>query len=186
MKLTTLDAQAVMAAATAKAAALAVPMNIVILDAGGHLKSFLRMDGALLGSIDIAQKKAKTSVLFESNSESVWEYCKPGAPAHGLELTNQILATFAGGVPLRAGTGMREAVAVLGHLLGEHDALEHAQAAATELLGRLKAPEPGSAGLLLQHRQFMLRQVAGIAGHAGLGGPDLVADELGHRVGQQL
>jgi uncharacterized protein GlcG (DUF336 family) len=130
MKLTALDAQAVMSAATARAAALAVPMNIVVLDAGGHLKSFLRMDGALLGSIDIAQKKAKTAVLFESNSEAVWEYCKPGAAAHGLELTNQILATFAGGVPLRAGKEMLGAIGVSGGAVSQDAEVAAAGAAA--------------------------------------------------------
>jgi uncharacterized protein GlcG (DUF336 family) len=114
MKLMIHDAHAVMSAATAKAAEIAVPMNIAVLDSGGHLKSFLRMDGALLGSIDLAFKKAKTAVLFESNSEAVWEFCKPGAPAHGLELTNQVLVTFAGGVPLRAGGEILGAIGVSG------------------------------------------------------------------------
>ena len=31
---------------------------------GGHLVAFTKMDGAWLGSIDIAIKKAKTSALF--------------------------------------------------------------------------------------------------------------------------
>lgn len=105
MKLTTQQAQVVVAAAAAKAAEIAVPMNIAILDAGGHLKAFLRMDGAVLGSIDVAMKKAKTAVLFEVASEAVWEYCKPGAPAQGLELTNDVLVTFAGGMPLRTSEG---------------------------------------------------------------------------------
>ena len=63
------------------------------------------MDGAVLGSIDIALKKARTSALFQANSEAVWEYCKPGAPAHALELTNDGLAPFGGGVPLRSAAG---------------------------------------------------------------------------------
>jgi len=105
MKLTARMAQSAIAAATAEAAAIEVPMNIAILDAGGHLKSFMRMDGAVLGSIDIAMKKARTAVLFQTNSETVWEYCKPGAPAHGLELTNDVLITFAGGIPIRAADG---------------------------------------------------------------------------------
>lgn len=105
MKLTTQQAQVVVAAAAAKAGEIAVPMNIAILDAGGHLKAFLRMDGAVLGSIDVAMKKAKTAVLFEVASEAVWEYCKPGAPAQGLELTNDVLVTFAGGMPLRTSEG---------------------------------------------------------------------------------
>ena len=65
------------AAAVVKATDIKVPMNIAVLDSGAHLKAFLRMDGAVLGSIDIAFKKAKTAVLFEANSEAVWEYCKP-------------------------------------------------------------------------------------------------------------
>jgi uncharacterized protein GlcG (DUF336 family) len=105
MKLTALQAQAVVAAAAARATEIKAPMNIAVLDAGGHLKSFLRMDGAVLGSMDIAMKKAKTAVLFEINSEAVWEYCKPGAPAEGLQLTNDILVTFAGGIPLKTREG---------------------------------------------------------------------------------
>jgi uncharacterized protein GlcG (DUF336 family) len=102
MKLTDPMAQTAIAAAVAEAVAIQVPMNIAILDAGAHLKAFMRMDGAVLGSIDIAMKKARTAVLFQMNSETLWEYCKPGAPAPGLELTNDVLITFAGGIPLRA------------------------------------------------------------------------------------
>jgi uncharacterized protein GlcG (DUF336 family) len=105
MKLSSQQAEAVLAAAVAAAGAIDVRMNIAVLDAGGHLKLFLRMDGAVLGSIDVAMRKAMTAVLFETNSESVWDYCKPGAPAPGLELTNGILAVFAGGVPLRTPGG---------------------------------------------------------------------------------
>jgi len=130
MKLTVEQAQSVMTAAVAKAAALSVPMNIVVLDAGGHLKAFLRMDGALLASIDIARKKAKTSVLFEANSESVWEYCKPGAPAHGLEHTNHVIVTFAGGVPLRVGDEMLGAIGVSGGAVSEDAEVAAAGAAA--------------------------------------------------------
>jgi putative transposase len=57
------------------------------------------MDGAVLASIDIAIRKASTAVLFQANSGSVWDYCKPGAPAPGLELTNGGLAPFGGGIP---------------------------------------------------------------------------------------
>jgi uncharacterized protein GlcG (DUF336 family) len=77
----------------------------VVLDASGHLKAFSRMDGAWLGSIDVAMKKAKTSVLFEMKTQDVWEVCKPGAQAHGLELTNDGLVTFAGGIPLKTPGG---------------------------------------------------------------------------------
>ena len=114
MKLTTQQAQAVIAAAVKRASDIGIPMNIAVLDAGGHLKSFLRMDGAVLGSIDVAMKKAKTAVLFEANSEAVWEYCKPGASAPALELTNGMLAPFAGGIPLRGAGEVLGAIGVSG------------------------------------------------------------------------
>ena len=78
-----------------------MPVNIAVLDAGAHLKAFGRMDGAVLGSIDVARRKATTAVLFHARSEAVWDYCKPGAPAPGLELSNGGLAPFGGGIPLQ-------------------------------------------------------------------------------------
>jgi len=103
--ITTHQARAMISAAETQAAAIGVPVNIAILDSGAHLKAFSRMDGAPLGSIDVATRKARTAVLFETNSEAVWEYCKPGAPAPGLELSNGGLAPFAGGIPLRGPDG---------------------------------------------------------------------------------
>ena len=101
MTLTEEIAVAAIAAARGAASEIGVPMNIAVLDAGAHLKAFARMDGALLGSIDIAFGKAKTAVLFGMNSEAVGEFCKPGGPSPGLELTNGTLVVFAGGVPIR-------------------------------------------------------------------------------------
>jgi uncharacterized protein GlcG (DUF336 family) len=99
------EAQRVLTAAIAKAEHIGVPMNIAVLDGGAHLKTFHRMDGAVLGSIDVAIRKAKTAVLFQINSEAVWDYVKPGAPAPGLEHTNGGLAVFAGGIPLKSDSG---------------------------------------------------------------------------------
>jgi uncharacterized protein GlcG (DUF336 family) len=94
-----------MAAAEAKAMSIGVPVIIAVVDAGVHLKDFTRMDGAVLGSIDIALKKARTAALFQTTSDAVWEYCRPGAPAPTLELTNGGLAAFGGGIPLRGPDG---------------------------------------------------------------------------------
>jgi uncharacterized protein GlcG (DUF336 family) len=105
MTLTAAMAQGAVRAAIAHAKSLGVAANIAVLDAGTHLKAFIRMDGAVLGSIDLAIKKAKTAALFEINSEAVWEYAKPGAPAHALEFSNGIMAPFPGGIPLKAASG---------------------------------------------------------------------------------
>jgi uncharacterized protein GlcG (DUF336 family) len=44
-------------AAVEKAEQIGVPVHIAVMDAGAHLKAFLRMDGAVLGSLDIALTK---------------------------------------------------------------------------------------------------------------------------------
>ena len=99
------QAYAALRAAEEKATAIGIPVNIAVLDASAHLKTFSRMDGAVLGSIDVATRKAMTAALFQARSEAVWEYCKPGAPAPALELSNGGLAPFAGGIPLRGPQG---------------------------------------------------------------------------------
>ncbi|WP_276485560.1 GlcG/HbpS family heme-binding protein [Paraflavitalea pollutisoli] len=83
-----------------KAVEISVPVNIVIVDNTGYLKAFARMDDALLGSIDIALQKAKTSMLFRMDTEAVGDFLQPGAKAYGLELTNGGLLGFAGGKPI--------------------------------------------------------------------------------------
>jgi uncharacterized protein GlcG (DUF336 family) len=130
MLLTTDRARAVMAAAEEKAWELGVPVVVAVLDAGVHLKAFNRMDGAPLASIDIALKKARTAALFRADSDAVWEYCKPGAPAPGLELTNGGLAPFGGGVPLEAGGELVGAVGVSGGAVSQDLAIAKAAAAA--------------------------------------------------------
>jgi len=102
---TTRQAQAIIAAGKARAEQLGVSVNIAVLDAGTHLKAFCRMDHAVLGSIDLAIGKARTAALFTIPSEAVWDYCKPGAPAPGLERSNGGLVTFPGGLPLKARDG---------------------------------------------------------------------------------
>ena len=105
MLLNSLQSQTIIEGAERKAREMGLPVVIAVLDAGAHLKAFKRMDGAVLASIDIALRKASTAVLFQANSEDVWEYCKPGAPAPGLELSNGGLAPFGGGIPLRGPDG---------------------------------------------------------------------------------
>jgi uncharacterized protein GlcG (DUF336 family) len=87
------------------AATLDVAVCVVVCDSAANLKAFVRMDGAWLGATDVALRKASTSVLFEAETQAIWEVCKPGAPAHGLESSNGGLITFAGGIPIRSPEG---------------------------------------------------------------------------------
>lgn len=103
MEITIQQAEAVIKKARNKAEEINVPVNIAVLDTAGYLKSFIRMDNAFLGSIDIAIQKAKTSMLFRTNSEVVGEFLKPEAAAYGLENTNGGLVGFPGGRPILDG-----------------------------------------------------------------------------------
>lgn len=126
-QITAHDAAALVAAAEARARALGIAVVIAVLDAGAHLKALARMDGAVLGALDIAQRKARTAILFGAPSEAVWDFCRPGAPAPGLELSNGGLAPFPGGLPLRdpAGTVIG-ALGISGGEVGQDAAIAEA------------------------------------------------------------
>ena len=105
MPMTLAMAEAALRAARSKAVEIGVAVCAAILDPGGHLTAFARMDGAWLGATDVAIRKARSSVLFEMETQRIWEACQPGAPAHGMELTNGGLVTFAGGIPIKDADG---------------------------------------------------------------------------------
>ena len=65
--LTLSQAQAALQAALDKSAELGLAMDVAVVDAGANLKAFARMDGAWLGSIDIATKKARTARWLAEN-----------------------------------------------------------------------------------------------------------------------
>jgi uncharacterized protein GlcG (DUF336 family) len=133
MQIESSQAAALIRAATAEATRGGVAVSVVILDSAAHLKAFSRMDGAWLGSIDVALKKAKTAVLFEAETQAVWEVCKPGAQADGLQFTNDGLVTFAGGVPLRAHDGrLLGAIGVSGGQVAQDHAIARAAVAALD------------------------------------------------------
>jgi len=58
------QAQAVIHAAVAEANRRNWKMNVAVADSGGNLVAFQRMDGAMLGSIQIAEHKARAAVTF--------------------------------------------------------------------------------------------------------------------------
>jgi len=62
-KLTLEGARAVLTAAEKRAQEIRIPMDIAIVDDGGHLLAFARMDGAKLSSIDIAIVKARAAAM---------------------------------------------------------------------------------------------------------------------------
>jgi len=103
--MTLAQANAAVAAAVAKAEQLAVKMNIAVVDAGANLKAFARMDGAWLGSIDIAIRKARTARFFDMDTGEIGKLSQPGGPLFGIEHSNGGLISFPGGVPIRSRNG---------------------------------------------------------------------------------
>jgi uncharacterized protein GlcG (DUF336 family) len=98
----TLDqAHAALEAAAKKAQEINTKMDICVVDAGGNLKAFARMDGAWLGSIDISIKKAKTARFFDMNTGEIGKLSQPGQPLYQIEVSNGGLITFPGGIPIK-------------------------------------------------------------------------------------
>ena len=127
--ITTAQAQAVVEAAVRKATAINTRMDIAVVDAGANLKAFLRMDGAWLGSIDIAIKKARTARYFDMNTGAIGGLSQPGGPLFNIEHSNGGLITFPGGIPLRNTQGeIIGAVGVSGSTVEDDHAVAEAGA----------------------------------------------------------
>ena len=90
------DAMRMLAAAHARALELGVPQNIAIVDAGGRLLAFRRMDGAKFHSIDTSLAKAVTAASIAAPTG--------GAPQEtGLLVgvtTRGAFTNLAGGLPV--------------------------------------------------------------------------------------
>ena len=121
------QALAVLDAALKRAAETSTLMDIAVVDAGGNLKAFARMDGAWLGSIDIALKKARTARYFDMNTGDIGGLSQPGGPLYNIEVSNGGLITFPGGIPLANAQG--EVIGAIG-VSGSTVDNDHAVAAA--------------------------------------------------------
>ena len=95
------QAQKAIQASVEKSKEIGVKMNIAVVDAGANLVAFARMDGAWLGSIDIAIRKAKTARFFDMNTGEIGKLSQPGGSLFNIEHSNGGLITFPGGVPLK-------------------------------------------------------------------------------------
>jgi uncharacterized protein GlcG (DUF336 family) len=94
------QAEKAIAAARKEAIHLKTKMCIAVVDSGANLRSFIRMDDAWVGSIDIAIKKAKTACFFTMGSGDLGKLSQPGRPLYGIEHSNGGLITFPGGLPI--------------------------------------------------------------------------------------
>ncbi len=94
-------AQILAKVAEAEASNTGVPMAIAVADAGGGLKLFARMDGALPASSEIAVSKAYTAAVLRMATHEVGELAQPGGILYGIQHThNGKIILFGGGFPL--------------------------------------------------------------------------------------
>lgn len=105
MNITLEQAQQALEAAKQKATEIGTLMNIAIVDAGANLTAFARMDGAWLGSVDIAMRKARTARYFDMPTGEIGKLSQPGGPLYNIEHSNGGLITFPGGIPIKNAQG---------------------------------------------------------------------------------
>ena len=109
------EAHQVLMAARQKAEEIGVQMNIAVVDAGGNLTAFIRMDNAWLGSIDIAQGKAFSARAFDMSTKDLGAESQQGKSLFGINASNHgKIIIFAGGIPLKDGERVVGAIGVSG------------------------------------------------------------------------
>ena len=87
---------------------------IAVVDAGANLISLTRMDGAWLGSLELAQKKARTARAFDMPTEDLQAMSQPGGPLYGIEVGTDGFVTIGGGLPLTVDGDVVGAIGVSG------------------------------------------------------------------------
>jgi len=90
-------AQAVIAAAVAEAAKHEWKMNLAVVDSGGNLVAFARMDGAQLASVAISEHTARTAVTFRRESKAFESGIQSGLV---YQITLDGVIGSRGGIPL--------------------------------------------------------------------------------------
>ena len=111
-KILTLEAaQQIAQAARAEARKNGWTMVICVVDDGGHLIYLERMDGTQLGSVEVAQQKARTAVLFKRPTKALEDAVASGRTVV-MKLGDSI--PIEGGIPIMVGTELIGAIGVSG------------------------------------------------------------------------
>jgi uncharacterized protein GlcG (DUF336 family) len=95
------DVKKILAGAEQEARVIGVDMDIAVVDDGGNLLAFLRMDRAKITSIQIAIDKAFTAAGTRTHTSNYKKVGSPDGPAFGIHASNQgRFMIFGGGVPI--------------------------------------------------------------------------------------
>jgi glc operon protein GlcG len=120
------------AAAEAEAARNKWTMAITIVDDGGNLIYFQRMDGTQFGSTDVSMQKAKTAVFFKRPTKAFEDSVMVDKRNVVLSLPNAI--AIEGGLPLILDGQIIGAIGVSGAKASEDGIVAKAALAAVPLL----------------------------------------------------
>lgn len=103
-------------AGASRARELGEPSSLAIVDAGGNLMAFLRVDDAALATVEIAQGKAYTALALRSPTGNWLETVQPGRELYGLESLGgkRPFVVFGGGLPVKDGKTVIGGVGVSG------------------------------------------------------------------------
>ena len=72
-----------------------------IVDAGGHLVGFVRVDDAAFGTIEVANNKAYTAAALRKSTDTWMSLSQPGQELYGLERScARPFVVFGGGLPV--------------------------------------------------------------------------------------
>jgi len=120
-------AQKMVNAAVRKAKDLGVSENVVILDDGGNLKAFSRMDGAPILCIEMAQNKAYTALLGVSTQDFFDFIQRDPSLLAGIPTLSRV-AAWGGGFPIKVDGEIVGAIGISGAPAVQND-VDCAQAA---------------------------------------------------------
>jgi len=91
-------AQSLINAAAGEASKKGWPMNIAVVDSGANLVAFLRMDGAQLASIPIAEHKARAAAKFRRPTKAFEDAVQKADLKYIMTLDDVVASR--GGIPL--------------------------------------------------------------------------------------
>lgn len=130
-------AQKMVDAAIAKARQIGVSENVAIMDEGGNLKAFGRMDGAPFTCIEIAQNKAYTA-LFGVSTDQFFKFIQSDPSLLAGMPTLSRMAAWGGGFPITVDGELVGAIGLSGAPTVQND-IDCARAALALVPGAISA-----------------------------------------------
>ncbi|MFW6082490.1 MAG: GlcG/HbpS family heme-binding protein [Chloroflexota bacterium] len=95
------EAMQALEASQVEAQNMGIAMAIAVVNEGGVLTAFVRMDGSELVAVPLAQDKAYTALVNRMSTAKLGEHCQPGGSLYGLQHNlGGRMVVFPGGVPI--------------------------------------------------------------------------------------